>query len=312
MAGAQRVFKEKIRATATLEKVFRAMELIAASRIGKAREVAQEMDPYTRLQTQAIATVAARITGHTHALLQEREDTNRVAVLVVTSDRGMAGAYSASVLRETDRFLEDLRDQGREPVLFVAGRRGEQYYRFRGVEVEQTWTGESDRPSPEMGRDIAETVLKGFLSPADEGGFAELHVVFTRFESMVRQVVQVRHMLPMEIVDTDEPIADHTGEPDELGEYPIGTRPVYEFEPDPHEIFDELLPLYVRQRISNVLAMSAASELAARQQAMHSATENAQQLIQDYTRKANNARQAEITTEITEIVSGADALKQDA
>ena len=312
MAGAQRVFKEKIRATATLEKVFRAMELIAASRIGKAREVALEMDPYTRLLTQAIATVAARITGHTHALLQEREDTNRVAVLVVTSDRGMAGAYSASVLRETDRFLEDLREQGREPVLFVAGRRGEQYYRFRGVEVEQTWTGESDRPSQQMGRDIADTLLQGFLAPAEEGGFAELHVVFTRFESMVRQVVRVRHMLPMEIVDTEEPIEDHTGEPDELGEYPIPMRPVYEFEPDPHEIFDELLPLYVRQRISNVLARSAASELAARQQAMHSATENAQQLIQDYTRKANNARQAEITTEITEIVSGADALKQDA
>ncbi len=312
MAGTQRIFKEKIRATATLEKVFRAMELIAASRIGKARETAQALDPYTRLLTQSIATVAAHTSGQDHPLLAKREDTNRVGILVVTSDRGMAGAYSASVLREADRFRRDLLEEGREPVLFIAGRRGESYYRFRGVEVEQTWSGESDRPSQQMSADIAKTLLEYFVAPADEGGIAELHVVFTRFESMVRQVVQVRHMLPMAIVDTDEPIADLTAEPDELGEYPISMRPVYEFEPSPKAVFDRLLPLYVRNRIANVLAMSAASELAARQQAMHSATENAQQLIQDYTRKANNARQAEITTEITEIVSGADALKQDA
>ncbi len=312
MAGAQRVFKEKIRATATLEKVFRAMELIAASRISRARATAEELDPYTRLLTQSIATVAAHASGENHPLLTERTDTNRVGILVITSDRGMAGAYSASVLRESDRFRRDLLEQGREPVLFVTGRRGESYYRFRGVEVDQSWTGESDRPSQQMAADIAVALLERFLAPADEGGICELHVVFTRFESMVRQVVQVRHMLPMAIVDTDEPIADHTAEPDELGEYPIAMRPVYEFEPSPTAVFDRLLPLYVRNRIANVLAMSAASELAARQQAMHSATENAQQLIQDYTRKANNARQAEITTEITEIVSGADALKQDA
>lgn len=312
MAGAQRVFKEKIRATATLEKVFRAMELIAASRIGRARETAQELDPYTKLLTQSIATVAAHTTGENHPLLTKRDDTNKVGLLVVTSDRGMAGAYSASVLREADRFRRDLYEEGLEPVLFVSGRRGESHYRFRGVDVEQSWTGESDRPSQEMAADIASTLLKRFLAPAEEGGICELHVVFTRFESMVRQVVQVRHMLPMTIVDTDEPIVDHTAEPDELGEYPIPLRPVYEFEPSPKVVFDRLLPLYVRNRITNVMAMSAASELAARQQAMHSATENAQQLIQDYTRKANNARQAEITTEITEIVSGADALKQDA
>ena len=309
MAGKQRAYKEKIRATATLEKVFRAMELIAASRIAKARETAEGNDPYTRVLTEAIATVAAHSHEESHPLLNERTDTNRVAVLVVTSDRGMAGAYSASVLREADRFMEELRDDGKEPVLYVAGRRGISHYHFRGVEVAQTWSGESDHPSVELSGQIADALLERFLAPADENPVCELHVVFTRFESMVRQVVQVRHMLPMEIVDTDEPIADYSAEPDELGEYPVPVHAVYEFEPSPQEIFDQMLTLYVRQRISNVLSMAAASELASRQQAMHSATENDGQLIEDYTRLANNARQSEITTEITEIVSGADALK---
>ncbi|MDN6486022.1 MAG: F0F1 ATP synthase subunit gamma [Ancrocorticia sp.] len=309
MAGKQRAYKEKIRATATLEKVFRAMELIAASRIGKAREIAQGRDPYNRVLTEAIATVAAHSDEENHPLLNERTDTNRVAVLVVTSDRGMAGAYSASVLREADRYMEELREAGKEPVLYVAGRRGISHYHFRGADVQQSWSGESDRPSPEMSRDIADALLERFLADTDDDPVAELHVVFTRFESMVRQVVQVRHMLPMEIVDTDEPMADRTAEPDELGEYPVPIHPVYEFEPSAKELFDLILPLYVRQRISNVLSMSAASELASRQQAMHSATENAGQLIEDYTRLANNARQTEITTEITEIVSGADSLK---
>ncbi|MGO1590376.1 MAG: F0F1 ATP synthase subunit gamma [Ancrocorticia sp.] len=309
MAGKQRAYKEKIRATATLEKVFRAMELIAASRISRARETAQGNDPYTRVLTEAIATVAGHSDEDNHPLLSERTDTNRVAVLVVTSDRGMAGAYSASVLREADRYMDELRESGKEPVLFVTGRRGISHYSFRGVELERTWAGESDRPSTELTRNIADALLERFLAPEDDHPVAELHVVFTRFESMVRQVVQVRHMLPMEIVDTDEEVADRSAEPDELGEYPVPTQPVYEFEPSAKELFDQILPLYVRQRISNVLSMAAASELASRQQAMHSATENAGQLIEDYTRLANNARQTEITTELTEIVSGADALK---
>lgn len=309
MAGKQRAYKDKIRSTQTLEKVFRAMELIAASRISKAREIAQGTDPYTRVLTEAIATVATHTDGQNHPLLTERTDTNRVAVLVVTSDRGMAGAYSASVLREADHFMEELREQGKEPVLYVAGRRGISHYHFHGVELADSWSGESDRPSAEMTSRIADALVERFLAPTDEEPVSELHVVFTRFESMVRQVVQVRHMLPMEIVDTDEPVADRTAEPDELGEYPVPLRPVYEFEPSAQELFDRILPMYVRQRIANVLSMAAASELASRQQAMHSATENAGQLIDDYTRLANNARQTEITTEITEIVSGADALK---
>ncbi len=311
MAGAQRVFKEKIRATSTLEKVFRAMELIAASRIAKAREKAQSIEPYAQVLTRSLAAVASHDLMADHPFLVERQDTNRVGVLIVTSDRGMAGAYSASVLREADRFMEELRAAGKEPVLFVSGRRGESYYRFRGVPVEKAWTGDSDRPQDSTTSDIAKTLLKAYSAPAEEGGIGELHIVFTRFVSMVKQVVQMRHVRPMAIAATDEDPTEGVSR-DELGDYSAAALPLYEFEPSAKEVFDALLPKYVTYRIKSVLLLAAASELASRQQAMHSATENAQQLIQDYTRQANNARQAEITTEITEIVSGADALKQDA
>lgn len=308
MAGAQRVYKQKIKATTTLEKVFRAMELIAASRIAKARDTAMGADPYTQALTAAIAAVAAHSHVESQPLLRKRTDTNRVAVLVVTSDRGMAGAYSTNVLREADKLIEELREEGKEPVLYVSGRRGESYYRFRGVKIEKTWTGDSDKPDPKAAEDIGNELMKAFLAPADEGGVAEVILVFTRFETMVRQVVQTRHMLPIEIVhDTMELDTNFVGELTSGGET-AGIAPLYDFEPSADEVFGKLLPLYMRQRVYAILLMAAASELASRQQAMHAATDNAKNLIEEYTRKANNARQAEITTEITEIVSGADAL----
>lgn len=295
MAGSQRVYKQKIRATKTLEKVFRAMELIASSRIGKARDKAQGQDPYTRALIRSIATVASSVTDLQHPLITHRTDTNRVAILVVTSDRGMAGAYSSSVLREAESRIQSLKDEGKEPVLYVYGRRGESFFKFRKVHMERVWTGSSDNPSPEVAHEIAEEMLHRFLADAEDGGVAEIHVVFTRFINMVKQTVQVRRMLPLEVVE---------GSDEETQELPL-----YEFEPSAEEVFDALLPMYVSQRIQAVLLMAAASELAARQQAMHSATENARDLIEDYTRLANNARQAEITTEITELISGADALE---
>ncbi|WP_216379259.1 F0F1 ATP synthase subunit gamma [Arcanobacterium phocae] len=300
MAGAQRIYKQKIRATKTLEKVFRAMELIAASRIGKARDRALGQDPYTQALTRSIGTVAAHA-HEDHPLIKERTDTSRVIVFVVTSDRGMAGAYSSSVLREAERLISELKENGKEPVLYVSGRRGASYFRFRGVPVERAWTGESDKPSDETSDEISTEFLTRFLADADDGGVAELYMIFTRFVSMVTQTVQVRRMLPIQVVDdvdeasvADETLADN--------------EPLYEFEPSAQQVFDELLPMYVGQRIHSVMLMSAASELAARQQAMHSATENAGEVIESYTRLANNARQAEITTEITEIISGADSL----
>ena len=293
MAGEQRIYKQKIRATETLEKVFSAMELIAASRVGRARNRALGQDPYTQALTKSIAAVAAHADEH-YPLLNERTDTNRVLMFVVTSDRGMAGAYSASVLREADRLREELEDQGKEPVLYVFGRRGVSHFKFRGVELAGSWTGESDNPSADTAHEIAREFLARFLASPEEGGVGELHAVYTRFESMIKQHVEVRRMLPLVVVDDDGGQAEEA--------------PLYEFEPSPRQLFDALLPMYVDQRIYAVLLMAAASELASRQQAMHSATENAQSLIEDYTRLANNARQAEITTEITEIISGADSL----
>ncbi|WP_297564613.1 F0F1 ATP synthase subunit gamma [uncultured Arcanobacterium sp.] len=301
MGASQRVYKKKIQATSTLEKVFRAMELIAASRIGKARKQALGADPYTKELTAALAAVAVHAQTN-HPLVNERTDTNKVIVFVITSDRGMAGAYSASVLREADGLLEDLRAAGKEPILFVFGRRGESHYSFMGEKIEKAWTGESDKPSNETALEIAQLFLARFLAPAAAGGVAELHVVSTRFESMVRQTVEIRRMLPLVVVDEEEDSAEESADKS-FTQYPL-----YEFEPSAQEVFDALLPLYVSQRIHSVLLMAAASELASRQRAMQSATDNARELINDYVRRANNARQAEITTEITEIVSGADAL----
>ncbi len=212
-------------------------------------------------------------------------------------------------MRETDRLLNELREEGREPVLYTTGRRAQQYYAFRDVPVKKSWPGESDNPSTAMIHDVAENLLADFLNPDPEEGVSEIYLVFTRFHSMLKQVPEIRKMLPLTVVDHSETVVDADEEselnPDEL-------LPEYEFIPDATSVLNQLLPLYVSNRIGNALLQSAASELAARQQAMHTATENADDLITNYTRLANAARQAEITQEITEIVSGADALKQQA
>ena len=295
MAGQQRVYRERIRSTESLKKIFRAMELIAASRIGKARARVTASVPYSRALTRAVSAVAT-LSNVTHPLVTERTDTKRVAVLVVTSDRGMAGAYSASAIREAERLIARLVEDGKEPVVYATGRRAVSFYAFRGRELAGEWTGNSDAPSFEVADEIADTLLTAFTAPADEGGVAELHVVFTHFKNMVTQTPRVIRLLPLEIVDGVEPVGQ-----DEI-------PPLYEFEPSPEDVLDALLPRYVRSRIYTCLLQAAASELAARQRAMHTATENAEDLVRLYTRLANQARQAEITQEISEIVSGADAL----
>jgi F-type H+-transporting ATPase subunit gamma len=295
VAGQQRVYRERIRSTESLKKIFRAMELIAASRIGKARARVTASVPYSRALTRAVSAVATH-SNVTHPLVTERTDTNRVAVLVVTSDRGMAGAYSASAIREAERLIARLVESGKEPVVYATGRRAVSFYTFRGRELAGTWTGDSDSPSFEVADEIADTLLTAFSAPADSGGVSELHVVFTHFKNMVTQTPRVIRLLPLEIVDGVEPVGQ-----DEI-------PPLYEFEPSPEDVLDALLPRYVRSRIYTCLLQAAASELAARQRAMHTATENAEDLVRLYTRLANQARQAEITQEISEIVSGADAL----
>ena len=306
MGGQQRIYKQRIASTTTLAKVFRAMEMIAASRIGAARRAATEAGPYEKALTQAVAAVAVH-TDLDHPLTLEREDTKRVAILVVASDRGMAGAYSATILRESEKLISDLTADGFEPLLYTFGRRAAAYFRFRGVTIEREWEGESDSPSPETARDIASVLLERFLDPDPTTGVGSLHLVYTRFKTVMSQVHEVRQMLPLTVVDTPESDEEREAERG-YADDPASALPEYEFIPSPEAVLDTLLPLYVEARIHNVLLQSAASELASRQRAMHTATDNAEELITKYTRLANSARQAEITQEITEIVGGADAL----
>ena len=306
MGGQQRIYKQRIASTTTLAKVFRAMEMIAASRIGAARRAATEAGPYEKALTQAVAAVAVH-TDLDHPLTLEREDTKRVAILVVASDRGMAGAYSATILRESEKLISDLTADGFEPLLYTFGRRAAAYFRFRGVTIEREWEGESDSPSPETARDIASVLLERFLDPDPTTGVGSLHLVYTRFKTVMSQVPEVRQMLPLTVVDTPESDEEREAERG-YADDPASALPEYEFIPSPEAVLDTLLPIYVEARIHNVLLQSAASELASRQRAMHTATDNAEELITKYTRLANSARQAEITQEITEIVGGADAL----
>ncbi|EYR63548.1 ATP synthase F0F1 subunit gamma [Actinotalea ferrariae CF5-4] len=293
MAGQQRVYRQRIRSTQSLKKIFRAMELIAASRIGKARARVDAASPYARAITRAVSAVATHADVD-HPLTTERAELRRAAVLIVTADRGMAGAYSASVLREAERLLDQLVEEGKEPVLYVTGRRGVSYFSFRHRETARHWTGSSDAPTLETAREVVDTLLAAFLSEGDDA-VGELHVVYTQFVNMVSQTPRVVRMLPLEVV---EGVA-------EVGTEPL---PLYEFEPSADVVLDALLPRYVQSRIYSFLLQAAASELASRQRAMHTATENAEELIRTFTRLANQARQAEITQEISEIVSGADAL----
>lgn len=294
MGAQQRIYKQKIRSTQTMKKMFRAMELIAASRIGKARDRAVAASPYARAITRAVSAVATHADVE-HPLTTERTDTNRVAVLVVTADRGQAGAYSASVLREAERLRGQLHEEGKEIALYVTGRRGVSYYQFRRQEIVRSWTGNSDNPAVETAEEIGSALLDAFRATPEAGGVSELHIVYTRFKTMVSQEPQVVRMLPLEVVDGVAPV----------GEEPL---PLYEFEPSPEGVLDALLPRYIRSRMYNALLQASASELAARQRAMHTAVENSEDIIRNYTRLANQARQAEITQEISEIVSGADSM----
>ncbi|WP_084077032.1 F0F1 ATP synthase subunit gamma [Demequina sp. NBRC 110057] len=294
MGGQQRVYRQRIRSTQSLKKIFRAMELIAASRIGKARDRVTAAAPYSRAITRAISAVATH-SSVDHPLTTERTDTNRVAVLVITADRGMAGAYSANVLREGERLAERLRGEGKEVVPFAFGRRGVGYFKFRKRELAGEWQGESDAPTLATAQEIARALYGAFTASAEEGGVSELHIVYTHFSSMVSQEPRVIRLLPIELVSG-------VAEPGE------DVEPLYEFEPSAEQVLDALLPRYIESRIHACMLQGAASELANRQRAMHTAVENAEDIIRQYTRLANSARQAEITQEISEIVSGADAL----
>ena len=301
MAVSLREYRARIKSTESMKKITRAMELIAASRIIKAQQRAAAAAPYARELTRAVSAVAT-YSNVDHPLTKEEEDPKRAAVLIVTSDRGLAGAYSSSVLKESEKLAEKLRSQGLETDIYITGRKGEAYFKFRQRPIVQAWTGFSDQPTYDVAAEIGKTLIDSFVKEQGEeakDGIAsvdEVHVVYTRFRSMLTQEPTAIRLLPLEVIEGEEkPEASEV-------------LPLYEFEPSAEAVLDALLPQYVQSRIFYALLQSAASELAARQKAMKSATDNADELIKKYTRVANQARQAGITQEISEIVGGVDAL----
>jgi F-type H+-transporting ATPase subunit gamma len=294
--GAQlRVYRQKIKSAQTTKKITRAMELISASRIYKAQQRVAAATPYARAVTRAVSAVAT-YSNVKHPLTTEPERIDRAAVVIFTSDRGLAGAFSSSVLKEADALTSLLRSQGKEVVYYLVGRKAVSNFGFRRRSFVQQWIGGTDLPQVDTAKAIADAVLASFNTDAAEGGVDEIHLVFNRFVSMIAQVPEVVRLLPLEVVEGIEPPAA-----DEI-------FPLYEFEPDVTKVLDALLPVYIESRIFNAMLQSAASEHAARQKAMKSATDNADKLIKNYTRLSNSARQAEITQQISEIVGGADAL----
>ncbi|MDQ1608287.1 MAG: F-type H+-transporting ATPase subunit gamma [Microbacteriaceae bacterium] len=294
--GAQlRVYRQKIKSAQTTKKITRAMELISASRIQKAQARVAASTPYARAITRAVSAVAT-YSNVDHVLTTEPEKIERAAIVIFSSDRGLAGAFNSNVLKESEQLAELLRGQGKDVVYFLIGRKANAYFTFRRRAFERVWTGGTDAPEFETAKEIADAVLESFLRDASDGGVDEIHVVYNRFVNMLTQVPEVVRLLPLEVVEGVE----------EPGEHEI--LPLYEFEPDVETVLDSLLPVYIESRIFNAMLQSAASKHAATQKAMKSASDNADKLIRDYTRLANNARQSEITQQISEIVGGADAL----
>ncbi len=295
MAASLRELRQRRKSVAETKKITRAMELIASSRIIRAQQAAARALPYTRELNRAVSAVAT-YSRTDHPLTRPGGEPRRVAVLVVTSDRGMNGAYSSNVIKTVAQLRERFDEAGVEVARYVVGRKGISYYGYRGLSMSATWDGFSDSPTYDRAVEITERLLDDFLRPYSEGGVDEIWAVYTRMESMLSQVPRVRRLLPLEIVE-----GVHEVDQDDI-------LPLYEFEPSPEAVLDALLPLYVRSRVWFYLLQSAASQLASQQRAMKSATDNADSLIERLTREANQARQSEITQEISEIVGGASAL----
>lgn len=295
--GAQlRVYKRRIRAVTATKKITKAMEMIAASRIVKAqRKVAASM-PYATELTRAVTAVATG-SNTKHALTTEVEAPVRAAVLLITSDRGLAGGYSSNAIKQAERLTERLRGEGKEVDTYIVGRKGLAYFGFRERKVAESWTGFTDSPAYSDAKRVAGPLIEAIQTETAEGGVDELHIIYTEFVSMMTQNAVDGRMLPLSLDKAAE-------ETDAKGEI----LPLFDFEPSAEDVLDALLPRYVESRIYNALLQSAASEHAARRRAMKSATDNAGDLIKSLSRLANAARQAEITQEISEIVGGASAM----
>jgi F-type H+-transporting ATPase subunit gamma len=305
MAATLRELRGRIRSAGSIKKITKAQELIATSRIAKAQARVEAARPYAT-EITSMLTELASASALDHPLLVERENPKRAGVLVVSSDRGLCGAYNANVLRQSEELFSLLREEGKDPIVYVVGRKALGYFNFRQREVSESWTGFSERPTYEEAKEIAETLVTAFMSgaddegddPGDDGilGVDELHIVFTEFKSMLSQAAVARRVAPMVVEYVED-------EPDD-----DGPSTLFSFEPDAETLFDALLPRYIATRVYSALLEAAASESASRRRAMKSASDNADDLIKDLTLMANRERQAQITQEISEIVGGANAL----
>jgi len=291
--GAQlRVYRRRIKSVQSTKKITKAMELIAASRIVKAQQRIEAARPYAESITGVVSAVASQSGNVDHPLTTARDNPSRAAVLLVTSDRGLAGGYSANVLRAGEALNGLLREEGKEPVPFLVGRKALSYYRFRNRDVSRQWTGFSEQPSYDDAKAVADALIEEFRRGGDEG-VDEIHIVYTEFHSVATQTAVAKRMLPL-VVESSENVPEQQAQ--------------FEFEPSAEGVLDALLPRYIEARVFAAMLDAAASEQAARQRAMKSASDNADELIKSLTRDANSARQAEITQEIMEIVGGAEAL----
>lgn len=298
MAATLRELRGRIKSAGSIKKITKAQELIATSRIGKAQARLQSARPYAFQITAMLTTLSAEA-ALDHPLLVERAHPKRAGVLVVSSDRGLCGAYNSSIFRRSEELFSLLREEGKDPVLYTVGRKALNYFSFRNWDIKESWTGFSEQPKVENATEIADTLVDAFMAGTgddenDQGqGVDELHVVFSEFKSMMSQTAVAHRIAPMVVEYVEEDTGPHT---------------LYSFEPDATTLFDALLPRYLTTRVYAALLESAASELASRQRAMKSATDNADDLIKDLTLQANRERQAQITQEISEIVGGANAL----
>ncbi len=311
--GAQlRIYRRQIKSVQSTQKITKAMELIAASRIVKAQNRVNAARPYADELTRALAALG-KDASLKHPLLTGSDNPRRTGILLVTSDRGLAGGYSANAIKKANELSATVRADGKEPVLYVIGRKGVGYFRFRQLSIAGSWTGFSEQPNFLDARGATETVVSALLATSDgqsdgHPGIDELYVVYTRFESMVTQTPIAALVAPVRLSDAEQSLQDERESAAQTGSAGDTPAPAYEFEPEPQALLGALLPRYVSARIFSALLESAASESAARRRAMKSASDNAADLIKTYTRLANQARQAEITQEISEIVGGADAL----
>ncbi|MFD5396967.1 F0F1 ATP synthase subunit gamma [Streptomyces sp. NPDC127097] len=298
MGAKLRVYKRRIRSVTATKKITKAMEMIAASRVVKAQRQVAASTPYASELTRAVTAVATG-SNTQHPLTTEAEQPSRAALLLITSDRGLAGGYSSNVLKAGEQLTERLKAEGKEVDAYIVGRKGVSYYSFRERKVVESWTGFTDSPTYADAKAIAAPLIEAVQRDTAEGGVDELHIVFTEFISMMTQTALDDRLLPLSLDKAVE--SDETAKAGEI-------LPLFEFEPSAEDVLDALLPRYVESRIYNALLQAAASKHAATRRAMKSATDNAEELIKSLSRLANAARQAEITQEISEIVGGASAL----